>query len=211
MPTVVASSSVNMATTSTSYYLIGASTNKSLDSSQSSTFSVISSPNTSTTGRKSKRPSGSLSGRPFDSAVVRPPSVKFNLQANSVHHVWSRDDLSNENITSQLWYTHREIKFIKSRIQTSIRMMKSGRRFEDGNSDTYCFRGLETEEDKNRRRERVAMLQMALSVCSSAHEFYSTSGISLTLQELSYTAREEAILRATHDQGEALKVYRSAE
>ena len=165
---------------------------ESLDSSQCSTFSVNS------TRRKSE-PSNDRSSS---------TSVKFNLPTNSFHEVPSREDISEEDV-AQIWYTHHDIKVIKSRLQTTIRMMKSGRFNCDGES--YSFRGIQTDFDRTQRRERIAMLQMALSMCPSAHEFYSTPGLSLTLQELSHKATEEAILRATQDRDEALKVYRSIE
>jgi hypothetical protein len=175
---------------STPRYLMTTTSNKSpLSSSELLTFSVNP---PSIAGKKS---------RPIDG-----PSVRFDLSANSVHEIRSRREISPDNAI-QLWHSSNEIKVIKSRIQTSIRMMNSGRF--DGESDDYSFRGIQTEAQMIQRRERVAKQIMEVfwcttsEYCDRAHEV-----VSLKLQELSRTAVSEAIVRATRDRKDALKVYR---
>jgi hypothetical protein len=181
----------------TSFLLPAAPASLALDSSERSTFTVNS-------PRKQCK-----------AAPNNGPSVHFDLQANTFHETWSRDDLSREaGDFSQLWYSSNDIKVLMKRVQTTVRMMNSGK-FDGKKMDPdFSFRGIETESDKAKRKERLDRVRMALlwssptNTSSSRDDFFASDDVALTLQEISEKARQEAVLRAKYDRQVALKAYR---
>jgi hypothetical protein len=175
----------------TSRYSLLATSKSLLGSSEGSTFSV-NSPLHDKSNVKSIAP------------PILTKSVRFDLHANSCHRTWSREELSKES-TAQVWYTASELKIIKSKLQTTRRMMRSGR-FEEDN-ERHCFRGIDTDSQKTKRRERIARQLMAVFWCSASDYFDTSQGISLKLQNISRAGNEEAFLRAKQDRDHALQVY----
>ena len=170
-----------------------ATANRSLlgSSSEHSTFSAIS---------QRSRLKRNVSYSSLDSNTA----VRFDLQANGCQDTWSRKELTKDDV-AQLWYSPKEVKMIKSTLQTTLRMKKTGRF--DENSEKHSFRGIETEEQKTRRRERSAKQTIEVFWCSASEYFDTSEDISSKLQTISRVASEEAFQRAKEDRDHALKAY----
>jgi len=88
-------------------------------------------------------------------------------------------------------------------------MMKSGRFNDDDSSDEYCFRGIETDTKKAKRRELQSKMQMELFMGSWCdYDDYFSSDVCLKLQALSAKSAQTARARGHQDHQAALKVYR---